>query len=40
MIPAALEIRRLAVHAAPRCLLDVEHLSVEVGSVVRLRACR
>jgi iron complex transport system ATP-binding protein len=36
MIPAALEIRGLAVHAARRCLLDVEHLRTEAGSVVAL----
>ena len=36
MIPAALEIRSLAVHAARRCLLDVEHLRVEAGCVVAL----
>ena len=36
MTPAALEIRSLTVQAARRCLLDVEHLRVEVGSVVAL----
>lgn len=36
MTPAALEILDLAVHAARRRLLDVEHLRVEGGSVVAL----
>ena len=36
MILAALEIRSLTVHAARRCLLEVDHLSVEPGSVVAL----
>jgi ABC-type cobalamin/Fe3+-siderophores transport system ATPase subunit len=36
MIPAALEIHRLAVHAAGRCLLDVEQLRADSGSVVAL----
>jgi len=36
MTPASLEIRHLAVHAARRCLLDVEHLRAEAGGVVAL----
>lgn len=36
MIPATLEIRSLVVHAAGRCLLDIEHLRAEAGSVVAL----
>jgi len=36
MTPAVLEIHRLAVHAAGRCLLDVEHLRAESGSVLAL----
>lgn len=36
MIPAALEIRSLVVHAAGRCLLDIEQLRAEGGSVVAL----
>jgi len=36
MIPAALDIRSLVVHAAGRCLLDIEHLRAEAGSVVAL----
>jgi ABC-type cobalamin/Fe3+-siderophores transport system ATPase subunit len=36
MTPAALEILSLTVHAGRRCLLDVEHLRAETGSVVAL----
>ena len=36
MTLATLEIRSLMVHAARRCLLDVEHLRAEAGSVVAL----
>lgn len=36
MIPAALEIRSLVVHAAGRCLLDIEYVRAEGGSVVAL----
>ncbi len=34
MIPAALEIRSLVIHAAGRCLIDIEHLRAEAGSMV------
>ena len=36
MKPAAIEIRSLTVHAARRCLLEVEDLRIEAGSVVAL----
>ena len=36
MTPAALDIHNLAVHAAHGCLLDVESLRAEAGSVVAL----
>ncbi len=36
MTPAALGIRNLTIHAARRCVLDVEHLRVEAGGVVAL----
>ncbi len=36
MTPAAVEIRDLAVHAARRCLIEVDDLRVEAGTVVAL----
>jgi ABC-type cobalamin/Fe3+-siderophores transport system ATPase subunit len=36
MTPSAIEIRQLAIHAGRRCLLDVEHLRAESGSVIAL----
>ncbi len=36
MAASAIELNHLAVHAARRCLLEVEHLSVAPGSVVAL----
>jgi ABC-type cobalamin/Fe3+-siderophores transport system ATPase subunit len=36
MISAALEIRRLAVHASRSCLIEIDHLRVEPSSVVAL----
>jgi len=36
MVSSAIELHDLAVHAARRCVLDVQHLRAEAGSVVAL----